>query len=208
MKKINLETWTRRGHFEFFKRIPYPLYNTCFDLEMTRARDYARELGLSFNATMIHLTLSAVNRIENLRYRLRGNDVVLHDVVHPVFAHLKPGEELFKLVFQAYDADLRSFASKTKHAADTQTEFFPLGALGGRDDLVFVSALPWISFTSVDHTASLRKEDAIPRITWGKYRSVHGQILLPYNIQVNHLFVDGIHVGWFKEALDAEINAL
>lgn len=68
-----------------------------------------------------------------------------------------------------------------------------------RDDFVFISSLPWIRFTGVDHTMSLKKEDAIPRISWGKFYAVKKRIQLPYIIQVNHIFVDGLHLGRFFE---------
>jgi chloramphenicol O-acetyltransferase len=31
-------------------------------------------------------------------------------------------------------------------------------------------------------------------------------VLLPYNIQVNHLFIDGLHVGLFYENMLSEIE--
>ncbi len=64
--------------------------------------------------------------------------------------------------------------------------------------------MPWLSFTAVDHTLSLRRDDGIPRVTWGKYFDA-GPTLLPFNIQVNHMFVDGLHVSRFFEQLDQEI---
>ena len=85
---------------------------------------------------------------------------------------------------------------------------FPVTRLAGRDDFVFISALPWIAFTGIDHTASGRPGGAIPRISWGKFRTENSRILLPCNIQVNHLFVDGIHVGRCVNALESTINSL
>ena len=34
------------------------------------------------------------------------------------------------------------------------------------------------------------------------------RIVLPYSVQVHHAFVDGIHIGRFKDALEAMLNAL
>ena len=39
----------------------------------------------------------------------------------------------------------------------------------GRDDFIFMSAMPWISFTSVMHPMHYHPVDSIPRIAWGKY---------------------------------------
>ena len=46
------------------------------------------------------------------------------------------------------------------------------------------------------------KDDAIPRITWGKYVRQGGLETLGLSIEVNHRrFVDGVHLGRFYEAL-------
>ena len=34
-----------------------------------------------------------------------------------------------------------------------------------------------------------------------------GRLMMPFNIQVNHMFVDGVHLGMFKEALDRRLAA-
>ena len=88
------------------------------------------------------------------------------------------------------------------------TAYFDITKLAGRDDFVFISALPWIAFTGVDHTLSLKKDDGVPRVTWGKITQTTMGEVLPFNVQVNHMFVDGLHVGQFFAALEANIKAL
>ena len=67
---------------------------------------------------------------------------------------------------------------------------------------MFYSALPWITFTSIDHTINLRHDDATQRVSRGRYFQADDKTMLPFNIQVSHLFVDGVHLGMFKERLD------
>ena len=55
---------------------------------------------------------------------------------------------------------------------------------------------------------NLKKEDAVPRVSWGKFYPSGEKVLIPFNIQVNHMFVDGIHVGRFFEFLHEEIRTL
>jgi len=95
-----------------------------------------------------------------------------------------------------------------REAITNTTEYFNIEKLKTRDDFVFISPLPWFSFTSIDHTLSLKRDDGIPRISWGKFFESDGKRLLPFNIQVNHMFVDGIHVGRFLDQLAREISAL
>jgi chloramphenicol O-acetyltransferase type A len=208
MRTIDISTWNRREHFGFFKTMAYPVYNICFDVDVTKVKEYTKEQGASFNLSMIHISTASLNAIDNFKYRLRGEQVVLHDLLTPSFAEIERGAELFKMITVPFDNNIKSFEKKARDKAKSQKEYFVLSDFAGRDDFVFYSAVPWISFTGVDHTINLKKEDAIPRISWGKYRENNGQLLLPYNIQVNHMFVDGIHLGMFKEQLDKRIAAL
>ena len=52
---------------------------------------------------------------------------------------------------------------------------------------------------------NLNKEDSIPRVSWGKYYKKSSRIVLPFNIQVNHRLVDGIHIGMFYSKLNTAI---
>lgn len=208
MKEIDLNTWNRREHFGFFRRADLPFYNVTAPVAVTGLAQYARARGWSLNHLLVFLTVQAMNRIDNFRYRLRGERVVLHDRLHPSFAHLKPGEELFRMITLDCGDDPAHFDAHCKAAIQASQAYFDLSAFQGRDDFVFISALPWIGFTGVDHTLSLKKEDAIPRVSWGKLQAQDGQELLPYNVQVNHLFVDGLHVGRFFQTLEALAQAV
>ena len=38
-----------------------------------------------------------------------------------------------------------------------------------RDDLIYYSTVPWISFSSVSHPRKLNQEESIPKLVFGKY---------------------------------------
>jgi len=115
---------------------------------------------------------------------------------------------LFKMVTVPFEDDIKLFDKTAREKAKNQQQYFLLSDFAGRDDFVFYSAIPWITFTGIDHTINLKREDAVPRISRGKYYQKNNLILLPYNIQVNHMFVDGYHLGVFKEQLDKRIELL
>lgn len=208
MEIVDLSRWSRREHFAFFRRADLPFYNVTVPVEVTGLREEAKTRGVALNTLFIYLTLRAANAVENLRYRLRGDTVVLHDRLHPSFAHLRRGEELFRFITVDFDDDLLAFDATVKAEIAASAAYFDLTKLQGRDDFIFISSLPWISFTAIDHTLGLAKDDAVPRVSWGKLFKQDGRSLLPYNIRVNHMFVDGLHVGRFFEALDREIAAI
>ena len=69
----------------------------------------------------------------------------------------------------------------------------------GRDDYLYISATPWISFTSATHPIHMNPVDSVPRLAWGKfYTDGRDRIQLPYSIQVHHALADGLHMGKFS----------
>jgi len=208
MKKIDISTWNRREHFAFFRKVDLPFYNVNTQVDITGLPELAKSKSISLNSTLIFLTIQAMNQIDNFRYRIRDDEVVLHDAVHPSFTHLKKGEELFSIVTMDMDSDVIRFDRKLKQAVEESSGYFDFSKAAGRDDLVFMSSLPWISFTGLDHTLSLDRDDAIPRVSWGRYVNNGGQTMLPFNIRVNHVFVDGLHVGRFFEEFAKQLKRL
>ncbi len=78
----------------------------------------------------------------------------------------------------------------------------------GREDLIYITCIPWVSFTNLSHTVSLNKDDSIPRFAWGKYFEENGRILMPFSVQAHHSFVDGIHMGRYYDILQKYLDSL
>ena len=141
------------------------------------------------------------NAVEEFRYRTRADGIVLHDRVHPSFTEIIGGGDLFSVVTVDVSGTLDEYLEKIRERLAVQKDYFGVDYLKGRDDLLYVTCLPWVSFSHLSHTIKLDKLDAVPRLAWGKYFDDGGKILLPYSVQVNHAFVDGLHIGKFFEAL-------
>ncbi|MBR7799329.1 CatA-like O-acetyltransferase [Undibacterium fentianense] len=208
MKKIDISTWNRREHFAFFRKVDLPFYNVNTPVDITGLPEFVKSKSISLNSTLIYLTIQSMNQIENFRYRIRDDAVFLHDAVHPSFTHLKKGEDLFRIITMDCGNDLMQFDRDLKQAVAESTSYFNFSSAEGRDDLVFVSSLPWIAFTGLDHTLSLNRDDAIPRVSWGRFLIRDGQTMLPFNIRVNHVFVDGLHVGLFFDEFARQLQRI
>jgi len=208
MEEIDIDQWDRKEHFNFFLRSDLPFYNVNFNVDVSGLRAFCKKEGLSVNSALIYTTVKALNRIGNFLYRLEAGKVVRYDRIDPSFTYIREGEELFRLITVDFNDDLAVFDHTVREAIAGSSAYFDVSKLRERSNFVFISALPWIPFTGVDHTQSLKKEDAIPRISWGKMHEKEGKTVLPYNIQVNHIFIDGLHVGKFYECLCEELQKL
>jgi chloramphenicol O-acetyltransferase type A len=208
MKEIDIEKWDRKEHFNFFLNSDVPFYNTNFNVDITGLKECVRAMDVSFNTALIYVTMKAALKVKNFRYRYENGKVVEYDELCPSFTHIKQGESLFRFITLGFNDDLKEFDMMVKKAVQDSKTYFDVEELKNGTNFVFISSLPWIPFTGIDHTLSFNKYDTIPRITWGKYFESGSQLLLPYNIQVNHIFIDGLHVGLFYENLLSEIKEL
>ena len=203
---IDLQTWERTAHYQFFKRMDYPHYNVCMNIEITNFLRMLESQRLPFYYAMIYAATLAINSAEAFRYRIRGEQVVLHEMVHPSFTDMSEGSDLFKFVTVNMGESLQDFVRTAADVAKNQTEHFVQADGEDRDDLIYITCVPWVSFTSLSHTISFNKDDSVPRLAWGKYFQDGEKVLLPFSIQAHHSFVDGIHIGRYVDFLQHYLN--
>ncbi|WP_232819600.1 CatA-like O-acetyltransferase [Exiguobacterium sp. TNDT2] len=48
MKTINIETWSRKKHYEFFKAFDAPHFNVTASVDVTKLHTHAKRTGQSF----------------------------------------------------------------------------------------------------------------------------------------------------------------
>ncbi len=205
MKYINFDNWHRKEHYKFFENVDNPQFNICMNLDITNFRKFVKENNLSFYYSMVYASTYVMNQIEDFRYKIREGQIILHDALQPSFTDIQSGENLFKIVTLPLLDDMRDFSIAAKKISESQKEYFPKVNVN-QDKLIYFSCIPWISFTSISNEIIMDREDSIPRISFGKYFTQDNKILLPYSIQVNHMLLDGVHVGNFVRQLQRFIN--
>jgi len=206
MEYIDMDNWKRKGHFDFFHSLDFPQYNVCMNIDITHFLDFVRRNNLSLYYSLIFAVTTVTNECENLRYRIRGGRVILHDKTHPSFTDITPGDDQFKIVTMDLTGDLLDFTDLARAASQIQTDYFPDAEAAQRDDLIYITCLPWISFTGMTHTIKLNPDDAAPRISWGKYFRENDRVLLPLSVQLNHALADGLHLGEYVNRLQAYLD--
>lgn len=73
-------------------------------------------------------------------------------------------------------------------------------------DLIYFTCLPWVELTALTNERNFDPDDTVPRIAWGKYRDEDGVKRLQMSLELNHRFMDGIHIGKFYETLCRKIS--
>lgn len=200
VKKIDQATWSRRPHFELFKTYKDPFFGITFTLDLTRFLKRSKQEGRPFFLHLLHVVLQAANETEAFRLRIRGEDVVCHDVVHASYT-LMTEEHVFRFVTAKYLPDLDAFLAQAKREAETAKTEVDVTDKEGVDELVFVSSVPWMSYTAIRHAMPGFQDDSFPRITWGKYETKEGITTMPFSVDAHHALMDGYDVAVFAKRL-------
>ena len=208
MKKIDIETWSRKNTYLFYKDIDIPRYNITVDIDITSFYRFVKEKKLSFYLSFIYFIMNEMNQIENFRYRFLNGEPYLFESIHPSYTDVIFDTDNFKIVTVNLEPTLEAFIEKAKITSEKQGTFFLNPDEEKRDDLVYITTFPWAKFTQVSHASSLDKFDAVPRLTWGKYEEVNKKLMMPLSIEAHHAFADGRHVGLLIQNLQSRLNQL
>ena len=204
----------RRDRFDLFDRMDSPAVNLCFTLDLPDYRPWCKEQGLAPFHVLLCAVLRATLKIENFRYRVFEGEVIAIDRLMPSFTVVNRHNDLNFALFD-WSGDLREFVARSIAARDEATAMTVLNnryaALSPRavKDQVFVTCIPWLDFTSIQHpTATLGSPD-IPSLAWGKFRDgPKGRLHVPFSVQAHHGFVDGYHVHLLAQQVAAELDAM
>lgn len=204
---LDLATWPRRPHFELFRGYDNPFFNVCAPVDVTELRQLVRARGLSFFIASLFLSTRAANAVEPFRYRLRGDRVLVHDVIHPGSTVLLP-DDTFTFGYFEYTDDFGRF-HETTSAELERLRSTPQDLRPGddRDDLIHYSVLPWLAFTSFSHARNWDGRQSVPKIMLGKYFEEGGRVKMPVSVEVHHALMDGLHVGRYFEHLETALTA-
>ena len=201
-QKLDLNTWNRKEHFLFFKQMDEPFYGITTTIDCTKAYAQAKVLGISFFSYYLHKTLSAVNTVENFRYRIIEDEVYIFDVID-ASATVMREDKTFGFSYMAYAENPIDFAQIVQTEIDRIQTTTGIFTREYPENLIHFSALPWINFTSLSHARSFTWPDSCPKISFGKMTDQNGKKSIPLSVHVHHGLVDGYHVGLFLEKLQA-----
>lgn len=200
MKKINISTWKRKQHFEFFNQFEEPFFGVTFEVDMTEAKRLAKSQNVSLFTYYLHKSLAAAMQIENFRYRITPEgEVVLLDTVN-ASATIMRENETFAFSYIPFNKEIAVFAKSVQKEVDRVQSDDSLFPRINTDDVMHCSALPWIDFSSITHSRMYKKKDSVPKISYGKITEKENKYTMPVAVYVHHGLVDGLHLSRFKDA--------
>ncbi len=200
MKKIVFRSEHRKRHFEMFTGMSRPHFAVTAPVTITGLQDL--EGAGTFNTRVVYLIARAANEIPFFRQRIRDGQVIEHQQVHPSFTVPTEASEMFSFCTVRYHQEYAAFHAAAEARRKEMWKAPSLEDEPGRDDYLFLSAIPWLRFTSIQHAMHDDPADSVPRISWGKYYPSEGELLMPLSVQVHHALMDARHVALFFETFE------
>ena len=204
---IDLASWPRREHYEFFKPYPVPFFSITTSVDVAPLRKLLKARDVRFTAGLLYVLSRAANDVPQFRQRIREGAPIEHECVHPGVTTLCDGDT-FQFCFLTYYDDFHRFAREASEAMEMTRQGKSLvpesivedGRL--RDDMLYCTSLPWFSFSGMLHPVGPDPMDSVPRIAWGRFEEKEGRLAMPLNVQAHHALIDGIHLAKFFEKVE------
>ncbi len=204
MKRIDPTVGPRAGLYAHFRAFRQPMFTLGSPVRLDAAALKPR--GGLFG-TLLHAAMGAANDVPQLRQRIHhedGTDVVVeHPAVHATCTAATP-EGAFNFCYVPWEPDPTAFLDALPGRFESAAERpFDLSQ-EHRDDLLFISTVPWVPIHAVVHASSGDPHDSVPRVLWG--RTEGDQVVV--HLTAHHALVDGRHVARFFECMAARLDAL
>jgi chloramphenicol O-acetyltransferase type A len=193
---VDLSRWARKEHFEVFQSFAQSTINQTVLVDITALLKHIKEVGWKFYPTIIFLLSKIVNSHAEFRMAIKNDELVIWNEIHPSYTIFHNETETFSSLWSHYDGNIHHFQdvySEDIARYGNNLSYWPKEE--SRENIFFVSAIPWVSFTSFNVNVANMQNFFAPMFTLGKYYQQDGKILLPLAIQVHHSVCDGFHVA-------------
>lgn len=207
MKVIDIKSWNRKEHFEFFSNMASPYFGFTTEVDCTKAYDEAKEVGYSFFAVYLHKSMMAIQTVDELKLRIVDGQVILYDEVH-VGSTIGRPDGTFGFSFFHYSKDFQIFNERLQDQIRTVHHSTGLGI---RNEVLPVNhirhtTIPWNSFSALLHPTNFDPKESIPKITFGKFSIRDGRKFLPVSVEAHHGLADGLHLAKYIEEFQRQLN--
>ncbi|MEG0761014.1 chloramphenicol acetyltransferase [Chryseobacterium sp.] len=207
MKVIDVESWNRKEHFEFFSKMKSPYFGFTTEVDCTKAYDKAKKEGHSFYAVYLYKSMVAINTVDELKLRIVDGQVILYDEVH-VGGTIGRADGTFGFSFFHYSQDFETFNERLQEEIISVQNSTGLGI---SNDVLPINhirhtTIPWNSFTTILHPTNFDPKESIPKIAFGKFNIRDGKKYLPVSIEAHHGLADGLHLAKYIEEFQRQLN--
>ena len=205
-KYLDMETYSRKRHFEYFNGLAYPYVGLTVNVDISDFIEAVKIKKLPFFLTFCYCVSKAANAVPEFRQRILEGKIIEFDscrTSHTVA--LDDGTYCYcTLSSNMPFSDFLPYAKQEQEAARQSRTIEEEADI---HDKIFISTLPWISYTALVQPVPI-PADSNPRITWGKYFVQEGKTIMPVSVLCHHALVDAMHIAGFYKSLDEQLLSI
>lgn len=215
-KNIDMGSYPRKEHFEYFKTMQYPFVTMTVQVDITDWFKKLKKAGYPLFHCFQYAVSRAANSVPQFRQRIKGDGIIEYDFCNPSYTVALP-DGTYRYCMVNADQPLNDYLAEAKIMQDKALHDDHLHEEGDKMSFLFTSCVPWQNFTGA--TMPFPSSDfSVPNINWGKYKVEKylaledGQVVekdkitIPVVVFVNHALVDGRHISEFFAGLDRELS--
>lgn len=203
---VDLSTWPRAAQFHFFRAFDRPHFAVTSRIDVTELMTRLKPAGTSPYRASLYAIGAGIHAVPELLMRFRDDTVVRHDAVE-LSMTVPTTAGTFSYAYVPYETDFARFDATAKTLIEAAAKGGLAANLGERDDLAYLSCLPWLDYSSINN-AMPGPHDCIPRVSWGKIVQSGEGFSMAMTLEVHHALADGAHVGAYFAAVQEAISGL
>jgi chloramphenicol O-acetyltransferase type A len=207
---LDTAAWPRHAAFDYFRDFSAPFFGLCTRLDVTRLKPALAAAGTGSVTLALHyLALRLANEVEPFRYRLEGERVRVHPLVHGGATVLR-ADDSFAFADLDYHPDYARFAGPARDAMAAARDGRSFEPRPESQAVIHITTLPWLHFSSFVHARHGRRPDSVPKIAFGRIdadgEGPGARLWLPLSVDVHHALMDGLHVGRYVQGFEAALR--
>ncbi len=194
-KVIDLESWIRKEHFEYYQSFDSPCFNISVNINAEKIYAFAKSNNHSFFLICLYAIARAANMVPQFKQRVLDGKVIEYEKI-AVMTPIMTEHEMFCQAWCEYYDNFLEFKAAAEPKIQQAKHSHPAPMKVDGEDFICASCSPWIHFTGMSQ-AKYKFSQSIPILAWGKLEN--GKI--PFSIQVDHSFIDGYFVSKFFDQI-------
>lgn len=207
-RKIDVETWPRREHFQYYRTALPCGYSLTARVDVTEALAFARKTGKRFYGCLLYAAARTVNEMDEMKMMVTPEgDPGIWEAVHPNFTVFHEDDKTFSDLWTEYRPEFPDFYQGFSQTLARYGDCHGIKGRPGQPANFFcISCVPWLDYTGyATHTAGAPA--LFPILTFGRYTQAEGRSTLPVTLTIAHAAADGYHVGVFFQKLEERLQA-
>lgn len=195
-EKIEMAKWPRREHFAYYSNCLKTNYQITVEMDITQLYKNGKAGNFRFFPSYLYAIMKGINQNKEFRMEYHEETLGYWDICHPSYTIFHEDDKTFSDIWSEYNENFAVFYQNVVRDMEEYKEVKGVKTKPGRpQNACPVSALPWLSYVSVNHDTTGPTSHYFPVINFGRFTSKENKVVIPFSIYVNHAAADGYHTS-------------